>query len=67
MPLALPFFFESVRGMEFLGLAFSLWMLYECLVREKNPVEKILWFLLILIPAVGPLIYFFVRVVKIRG
>jgi hypothetical protein len=67
MPLALPYFLESARGMELLGLVFSLWMLYECAIREKNSVEKVLWFLLILIPAVGPLIYFFVRIVKIRG
>jgi hypothetical protein len=68
MVLALPYFFESTRGLELLGLLFSLWMIYHCITQDKNTTEKILWLLLILlVPGLGPLIYFLVRVVKIRG
>ena len=67
-PLALPYFLESVRGLELIGLLFTVWMIYECIARERNSTEKILWLLLILFGfGVGPLIYFLVRVVKIRG
>ena len=68
MVLALPYFLESARGMELIGIAFTAWMIYECIHREHNSTEKILWLLLILFGfGVGPLIYFLVRVVKIRG
>jgi len=68
-PLALlPYFLESARSLEILGLLFSLWMIFECAKREKIMTEKILWLLLIIfLPGFGPLIYFFIRVVKIRG
>jgi Phospholipase_D-nuclease N-terminal len=66
-PFALPFFLETPRGLEFLGLLFWVWMVYECVKRERNSTEKILWLLFIMIPVVGPLIYFLLRVVKIRG
>ncbi len=68
-PFALfPVFFESARGFELLGLLFTLWMIYECCARERNSTEKILWLLLILFGfGLGPLIYFLVRVVKVRG
>ena len=63
-----PVFLESARGFELLGLLFTIWMIYECIARERNSTEKILWLLLILLgPGLGPLIYFFVRVVKVRG
>jgi len=69
MPLALlPYFLESARGLELIGLLFTVWMIYECITRERNSTEKILWLLLILFGfGIGPLIYFLVRVVKIRG
>ncbi|HEV3271216.1 MAG TPA: PLDc N-terminal domain-containing protein [Candidatus Methylacidiphilales bacterium] len=68
MALALPYFLESARGLEILGLLFSIWMVYECITRERNSTEKILWLLLVLlVPGIGPLIYFLVRVVKVRG
>ncbi len=68
MPLALPIFFESPRGLVLLGILFWLWMIYECANRERNSIEKILWLILVIfVPDVGSLIYFFLRVVKIRG
>ena len=68
MPLALPLFFESARGLELIGLLFWIWMIYECATRERQSAEKILWLLLVVFaPVLGSLIYFLVRVVKIRG
>lgn len=67
MTLALPYFLESVRGMELIGFLFWIWMIYECATRERS-IERILWLiLLVLTPPIGPLIYFLVRVVRIRG
>lgn len=67
-PLALPYFFESFRGLEVLGFIFWIWMIYECATRERNGTEKILWLLLVVLaPVLGSLVYFLVRVVKIRG
>jgi hypothetical protein len=64
----MPVFLESARGLELLGLLFTIWMIYECIARERNSTEKILWLLLILFGfGLGPLIYFLVRVAKIRG
>ncbi len=64
MPLAL----LGARGFELIGLLFYLWMIYEVIVRERNMTEKILWLLLVVCaPVVGSLIYFFVRVVGVRG
>jgi hypothetical protein len=61
-------FFESLRGLEVLGIIFWIWMIYECVRRERKGLEKILWLLLVvLVPDVGSLIYFLIRVVKIRG
>ncbi len=55
-------------ALELLGLLFWLWMIYECITREPNSVEKVLWLLLVVFaPVVGSLIYFLVRVAKIRG
>lgn len=68
MFLALPYFLESSRGLEILGLLFWIWMIYECATRERNSSEKVLWLLLVVLaPVLGSLIYFLVRVVKIRG
>lgn len=68
MPFALPLFFESPRGLAFIGLLFWAWMIYHCATREPNSTQKVLWLLLVvLVPDLGALIYFFVRVVKIRG
>ena len=68
LPLALPYFLESARGLELIGVLFWIWMIYECAARERNSTEKILWLLLVVLaPVLGSLIYFLVRVVKIRG
>jgi len=68
MPFALPYFLESPRGMELIGILFYLWMIYQCATRERNSGEKLLWLLLVVLtPPIGALIYFFVRVVRIRG
>lgn len=68
LPLALPFFFESGRGFEVIGLFFWIWMIYECATRERNSMEKVLWLLLVIFaPVLGSLIYFLVRIVRIRG
>ena len=68
MPLALPYFLESVGGMELIGLLFWLWIIYECATRERNSTEKVLWLILVIFaPVIGSLIYFLLRIVKIRG
>jgi len=68
MPFALPFIFASPRGFEFIGLLFWIWMIYHCATREPRSMQKYLWLLLVvLIPDIGALIYFFARVVRIRG
>ncbi len=68
MPLALPYFLESPRGLEIIGFLFWIWMIYECATRERRSTEKILWLLLVILaPVIGPLVYFLLRVVKIRG
>jgi Phospholipase_D-nuclease N-terminal len=55
-------------ALEVLGLLFWLWMIYECATREPNSTEKVLWLLLVVLaPVIGSVIYFLVRVVKIRG
>ncbi len=62
------FAFFGTGGMELIGLLFWIWMIYECAVNELNSSEKVLWLLLVVFaPVIGSLIYFFVRVVKIRG
>jgi len=68
MPFALPYFLETAGGMEFIGLLFWIWMIYHCATREPNSSQKVLWLLLVvLVPDIGALIYFLVRVVRIRG
>ena len=68
LALALPSFLESARGLELIGILFWIWMIYECATRERNSTEKILWLLLVVLaPVLGSLIYFLVRVVKVRG
>jgi hypothetical protein len=61
-------FFANPRVFEFLGLLFWIWMIYHCATREPNSLQKFLWLLfVILIPDIGALVYFFMRVVRIRG
>jgi hypothetical protein len=68
MILAFPTFFESGRGLAFLGFFFWLWMIYDCAKREKPSTAKIFWLLFVIfVPDVGALVYFLFRVVKING
>jgi hypothetical protein len=54
-------------GFVLLGFLFYIWMIVECVRRERG-MERLLWLLLvILVPDIGALIYFLVRVVKIQG
>lgn len=50
-----------------LGLAafgFWLWMLIHALTRQAAGSEKLVWvFVIVMLPVIGSLIYFFVRVV----
>jgi len=68
MPLAFPVFFESPEGLGFLGLLFCIWMIFDCVKRERRITDRILWLLLIIfVPVIGPLLYFFIRVVRIQA
>jgi hypothetical protein len=43
-------------------------MIYECATREPNSSQKFLWLLLVIFtPPIGPLVYFLIKVVKLRG
>jgi hypothetical protein len=54
-------------GLGLIGLLFYIWMIVECVRREKGS-ERLLWLLLVvLVPDIGSLIYFLVRVVRIQG
>ena len=72
MPLALPYFLESPRDLEIIGLVLGVifWfqMLRFCAAREPNSAMKFLWMLfMIVVPGLGSLVYFLVRVARIRG
>ncbi len=61
-------YLEGSGGLALIGFAFWIWMIYHCATREPNSSQKVLWLLLVvLVPDLGSLIYFLVRVVKIRG
>ena len=41
---------------------FWLWMLIDCITKEKDSTQRIIWALVIFfLPCVGSLIYYFVR------
>jgi hypothetical protein len=72
MPLALPYFLESARDLEIMGLALGIvfWfqMIRRCAMYEQHSAAKFLWMVfMIVVPGFGSLIYFLVRVVMIRG
>jgi hypothetical protein len=57
----------GARGLELLGLLFWIWVIYECALRERG-LERVLWLLLVVfVPDIGALVYFLVRIAKIRG
>lgn len=59
---------ESSRGFEIIGLLFWIWMIVECCKRERPSLQKWLWLLLVIcVPDIGALIYFLLRVVRVRG
>ena len=63
-----PNFLATPRGLEVIGFLFWIWMIYECATRERNSSEKIMWLLLVIFaPVIGSLIYFLLRVAKVRG
>ena len=62
------FAFPSLGGFELLGIAFWVWMIYECVMRERDPRTRLFWLLIVcLLGPVGALVYFFVRLAKIGG
>jgi hypothetical protein len=63
-----PVFLESPRGLEVLGLLFTIWMIVDCWRRPQPPGERMLWLLaLVFLPLFGPLAYFLLRVARVRG
>jgi len=68
MFLALPYLLESARGFEIIGFLFWIWMIAECWKREPRSIAKIFWLILVIfVPDIGSLIYFLLRVARIRG
>ncbi len=55
-----------MKGFEIIGILFWAWMIVVCLRREpRGTMQRALWLLLvILVPDIGSLIYFFCRVVR---
>jgi RsiW-degrading membrane proteinase PrsW (M82 family) len=67
LPLALPYFLANGRDLELIGLVlfvvFWFQMIRQCLIREASPAAKIAWLIfMVLVPGLGPLVYFFIRV-----
>jgi hypothetical protein len=59
---------ESARGFEIIGVLFWIWMIAECWKRERPSPQKWLWLLLVvLVPDIGAIIYFLLRVARVRG
>lgn len=72
MSLALPYFLENARDLEIIGVALGLFfwvqMIRLCFRHEQNSIEKFLWIIFMLVmPPLGALLYFFVRVTKFQG
>jgi len=71
LPFALPFFLENGRDLEFIGLVvgaiFWFQMIRLCALREPPSLQKILWLaFMIVVPGIGALFYFFLRVTQPR-
>jgi phospholipase D-like protein len=67
LPLALPYFLENARDLELIGvvLCFVFWiqMIRFCLAREPSSPARFAWLaFLVLVPGLGSLVYFFLRV-----
>jgi hypothetical protein len=64
-------FLENARDLEFIGLALGIFfwiqMIRHCASRPAPSMEKFAWILfMILIPPLGSLLYFFLRVAPAR-
>jgi hypothetical protein len=67
LPLALPYFLANARDLELIGLVlfavFWFQMIRVCLVREASSPAKLAWVVfMVLVPGLGSLVYFFLRV-----
>ena len=70
-PLAVPAFLESPRDLEMIGLViglmFWLQMIRHCATQEPPSMEKTMWLVFIIgVPGLGSLLYFFLRVTRLR-
>ena len=53
-------FIEELLGLA--CIAFWVWILVDCVTRERQPNDRLVWSLVILLaPGIGALIYYFVR------
>ncbi len=71
LPFALPYFLENGRDLELIGLVLGLvfWvqMIRLCATREPSSPAKVGWLVfMVLLPGVGSLLYFFLRVTRPR-
>lgn len=53
------FFNEDSGALSLILGGFTLWMLIDCL--RKDPDRQIWWWIIIVVPVIGPLAYFFIR------
>ncbi len=79
IPLVPPAFLASLGGPEFLFFGFALfialpcflfwlWMLIDCLVREPDPTQKLVWVIVIIfVSIIGAPLYFFIRFLPRRS
>lgn len=52
----------GIAGMCLAAFAFWLWMLIHALTKQPSGSEKLVWvFVIVLLPFIGSMIYFFVR------
>jgi hypothetical protein len=69
LPFAVPAFLENSRDLELIGLVlgFVFWiqMIRLCALREPSSAQKVLWLaFMVLVPGLGSLLYFFLRVAR---
>jgi hypothetical protein len=69
LPFAVPAFLENSRDLELIGVALGLFfwvqMIRICATREPPSAAKYAWLaFIILVPGIGSLLYFFLRVAR---
>ena len=69
---AVPAFLESPRDLELIGLVIGVmfWfqMIRHCATQERPSWEKTLWLIFIIgAPGLGSILYFFLRVTRLRS